>query len=141
MPRDIAPEVNELDNVYLYDIDDLQGVVNANVKEREREAEQAVEIIQAEVAKFNSWVVSLDAVPTIVEIRKQAEEAALLETGKTLKKMPHLKEEDQQAIYQLTQSIINKVLHKPTVNLKRKTQSNEGHAYLKAIRELFHLDD
>lgn len=141
VPRDIAPEVNELENVYLYDIDDLQGVVNANIKEREREAELAVEIIQSEVDKFNNWIVSLDAVPTIVEIRKQAETAALTEADKTLARMPHLTDDDRLAIHNMTQSIINKILHKPTVNLKKKTQSNEGHAYLKAIRELFHLDD
>ncbi len=141
VPRDIAPEVNELENVYLYDIDDLQGVVNANIKEREREAELAVEIIQSEVDKFNNWIVSLDAVPTIVEIRKQAETAALTEADKTLGRMPHLTDDDRLAIHNMTQSIINKILHKPTVNLKKKTQSNEGHTYLKAIRELFHLDD
>ncbi len=141
VPRDIAPEVNELENVYLYDIDDLQGVVNANIKEREREAEVAVEIIKSEVEKFNSWVVSLDAVPTIVEIRKRAESTAMEEAEKTLRRMPHLTEEDREAIQTMTQSIINKILHKPTVNLKKKTQSHEGHTYLKAIRELFHLDD
>ncbi|MCA9482313.1 MAG: glutamyl-tRNA reductase [Nitrospina sp.] len=141
VPRDIEPEVNDLENVYLYDIDDLQGVVNANIKEREREAEVAVEIIQAEVEKFNSWVVSLDAVPTIVEIRKRAEAAAMEEAEKTLKRLPHLTQEDHDAIQTMIQSIINKILHKPTVNLKKKTQSNEGHTYLKAIRELFHLDD
>ncbi len=99
------------------------------------------EIIEAEVDKFNNWVVSLDAVPTIVEIRKQAESAALSEADKTLSRMPHLTEGDRVAIHNMTQSIINKILHKPTVNLKKKPQSNEGHAYLKAIRELFHLDD
>ncbi len=141
VPRDIAPEVNELENVYLYDIDDLQGVVNANVKEREREAELAIEIIQSEVDKFNNWIVSLDAVPTIVEIRKQAESSALTEAEKTLGKMPHLSEEDRQTIHNMSQSIVNKILHKPTVKLKKKTQAHDGHTYLKAIRELFHLDD
>ncbi|MFQ5482398.1 MAG: glutamyl-tRNA reductase, partial [Nitrospinaceae bacterium] len=141
VPRDIAPEVNDLENVYLYDIDDLQGVVNANVKEREREAEVAVEIIQAEVSKFHQWIVSLDAVPTIVGLRKGAEKAARLELEKTFRKMPHLTAQDQETLSLMTQSIINKILHKPTINLKKKTQSSEGHTYLKIIRELFHLDD
>ncbi len=141
VPRDIEPEVNDLENVYLYDIDDLQGVVTANMHEREKEAENAIEIIQSEVNKFNNWVVSLDAVPTIVEMRKRAETIRQKEVEKALKKMEHLSEEDKNTVELATQSIINKILHKPTINLKKQTQSQEGHVYLKAIRHLFHLDD
>ena len=141
VPRDIAPEVNELENIYLYDIDDLQGVVTANIKEREKEAEAAVEIIQGEVEKFNNWIVALDAVPTIVEIRNKVEAIRKEELEKTLKKMPHLSDDDKNTLHQMAASITNKILHKPTVNLKRKTQSQDGHVYLKAIRHLFHLDD
>jgi glutamyl-tRNA reductase len=141
VPRDIEPGVNDLENVYLYDIDDLEGVVNANIKEREKEAESAMEIITSEVKKFNNWVVALDAVPTIVEMRNRAENIRRREMEKTLRKMPHLSREDQSAIERMTSTIINKILHKPTVNLKKQTQSQEGHVYLKAIRHLFHLDD
>ncbi len=141
VPRDIEPEVNSLENVYLYDIDDLQTVVNANVVERQKEAERAMEIIQFEVGKFNNWVESLDAVPTIVELRKKAEQLRKHEVEKTLKRMPNLSEEEKKSLHQMTNSIINKLLHKPTVNLKRKTQSSDGQSYLKAIRDLFHLDD
>ncbi len=141
VPRDIEPEVNDLENVYLYDIDDLQGVVAANLKEREKEAEGAMEIIQNEVEKFNHWVDSLDAVPTIVEMRNRLDIIRQKELDKTLKKMDHLSEEDQKQIDQMTTSIINKILHTPTVKLKKETQTQEGHHYLKAIRHLFHLDD
>ncbi len=141
VPRDIEPEVNDLENVYLYDIDDLQNVVNANLQEREKEAEIAMEIIQAEVSKFNNWVESLDAVPTIVELRKRLEEVRKQEIEKTLKKMTHLSDEDRNNLHQMTSSIVNKILHKPTLNLKKKTQTSEGRTYLKAIRDLFHLDD
>ena len=141
VPRDIEPEVNDLEDVYLYDIDDLQNVVNANLQEREKEAEGAMEIIKAEVNKFNIWVESLDAVPTIVELRKRAEAVRIQEINKTLKKMTHLSEEDRNNLHQMTSSIINKILHKPTVNLKKKIQTSEGRTYLKAIRDLFHLDD
>ena len=141
VPRDIAPEVNELENVYLYDIDDLQNVVNANMEERQKEAENAMEIIKQEVTKFNNWFSTLDAVPTIVEMRNRAEDMRALEVDKTLKNMDHLSSEDKEAIQQLTQSLVNKILHKPTINLKKKTQSQDGHIYLKAIRDLFHLDD
>ena len=141
VPRDIAPEVNELENVYLYDIDDLQNVVNANMEERQKEAENAIEIIKQEVTKFNNWFSTLDAIPTIVEMRNRAEDMRALEVDKTLKNMDHLSSEDKDAIQQLTQSLVNKILHKPTINLKKKTQSQDGHIYLKAIRDLFHLDD
>jgi len=140
VPRDIAPEVNDLENVYLYDIDDLQNVVNANMEERQKEAENAMEIIEKEVTKFSNWFSTLDAVPTIVEMRKQAEDMRIIEVKKTLKNLPHISDADKKAIQQLTQSLVNKMLHEPTINLKKKTQSQDGHVYLKAIRHLFHLD-
>jgi glutamyl-tRNA reductase len=141
VPRDIAPEVNELENVYLYDIDDLQNVVNANMEERQKEAENAMDIIKHEVTKFNNWFSTLDAVPTIVEMRNQAEDMRKIEVEKNLKNMDHLSSDDKDSIHLLTQSIVNKILHNPTINLKKKTQSQDGHIYLKAIRHLFHLDD
>ena len=141
VPRDIAPEVNELENVYLYDIDDLQNVVNANMEERQKEAENAMDIIKHEVTKFNNWFSTLDAVPTIVEMRNRAEGMRKIEVEKNLKNMDHLSKNDKESIHLLTQSIVNKILHKPTINLKKKTQSQDGHIYLKAIRHLFHLDD
>ena len=141
VPRDIPPEVNELENVYLYDIDDLQNVVNANMEERQKEAENAMDIIKHEVTKFNNWFSTLDAVPTIVEMRNRAEGMRKIEVEKNLKNMDHLSTDDKESIHLLTQSIVNKILHKPTINLKKKTQSQDGHIYLKAIRHLFHLDD
>lgn len=141
VPRDIEPEVNDLENVYLYDIDDLQNVVNANIQEREKEAESAMVIIRSEVSKFNNWVETLDVVPTIIELRKRAEAVRRQEIEKTFKKMPHLSDGDKNSLHQMTTSIINKILHQPTVNLKKKTQTSEGRTYLKAIRDLFHLDD
>ena len=141
VPRDIEPDVNDLENVYLYDIDDLQVVVSANIKEREKEAENAMNFISQEVTKFNNWVGALDAVPTIVEIRKKAENIRKQEIEKTLKKISHLSEDEKQLLRQMSSSMINKILHKPTIKLKQKTQSEDGHVYLKAIRHLFHLDD
>ena len=141
VPRDIEPDVNDLENVYLYDIDDLHVVVSANMKEREKESENAMHLISQEVDKFNNWLGTLDAVPTIVEIRKRVENIGNQEMERTLKKIPHLSEEDKKIICQMKNSMINKILHKPTIKLKQKTQSEDGHVYLKAIRHLFHLDD
>ena len=141
VPRDIEPDVNDLENIYLYDIDDLQVVVSANMKEREKEAENAMNFISQEVTKFNNWVGTLDAVPTIVEIRKKAENIRMQEIEKTLKKISYLSEDDKKLLHQMSSSIVSKILHKPTIKLKQKTQSEDGHVYLKAIRHLFHLDD
>lgn len=141
VPRDIEPEVNQLENVYLYDIDDMRSVVDANLMEREREAELALEIISSEVHKFGRWVESLDAVPTIVKLRNHTEYIRKEELEKTFKKLPNLSAEERNILEQMTSSMINKIFHKPTVNLKQKTKSSEGQSYIKAIRELFHLDD
>lgn len=141
VPRDVEPEVNELENVYLYDIDDLHAVVDANLKEREKEAEHAVKIVHSEVSKFKDWMGSLDAIPTIVEIRSQAEYIRRNEVEKAVKKMNSLSQEDIRTIHQMTQSVINKILHKPTVNLKKKAQSKDGQRFLATVRQLFHLDD
>ena len=141
VPRDIEPDVNDLENIYLYDIDDLHVVVSANMKEREKEADNAMNFISQEVTKFNNWVGTLDAVPTIVEIRKKAENIRMQEIEKTLKKISYLSEDDKKLLRQMSSSIVNKILHKPTIKLKQKTQSEDGHVYLKAIRHLFHLDD
>ena len=141
VPRDIEPDVNDLENVYLYDIDDLHVVVSANMKEREKEADNAMHFISQEVTKFNNWVGTLDAVPTIIEIRKKAENIRMQEIEKTLKKISHLSEDDKKLLRQMSSSMVNKILHKPTIKLKQKTQSEDGHVYLKAIRHLFHLDD
>jgi len=141
VPRDIEPEINSLENVYLYDIDDLQIVVSANMKEREKEAENALNFINQEVTKFNNWIGSLDAVPTIVEIRNKAENIRNEEIEKALKKIDTLSESDKETLRLMSSSMVNKILHKPTIKLKEKTQSEDGHIYLKAIRHLFHLDD
>ena len=141
VPRDIEPDINDLENIYLYDIDDLHVVVSANMKEREKEADNAMNFISQEVTKFNNWVGTLDAVPTIVEIRKKAENIRMQEIEKTLKKISYLSEDDKKLLRQMSSSIVSKILHKPTIKLKQKTQSEDGHVYLKAIRHLFHLDD
>ena len=141
VPRDIEPDINDLENIYLYDIDDLHVVVSANMKEREKEADNAMNFISQEVTKFNNWVGTLDAVPTIVEIRKKAENIRMQEIEKTLKKISYLSEDDKKLLHQMSSSIVSKILHKPTIKLKQKTQSEDGHVYLKAIRHLFHLDD
>jgi glutamyl-tRNA reductase len=141
VPRDIEPSVNEIDNCYLYDIDDLHSVVEANMAERAREARKAEGIIKGEVSQFFQWVDHLEVIPTIVNLRKKLDEIRRVEMEKTLERMEGLDEKDRQAIEKMTASIINKVTHQPITNLKKMAETEKGHEYLKALRELFDLND
>lgn len=141
VPRDIDPSVNDLDNVYLYDIDDLEGVVQANLRERKKEAERAEAIVEKEVAHFLSWLKSLEVVPTIVSLRRKLEAIREAELEKTLNRLPHLTPKEREVIAALTVSLINKILHEPMTELKRQAASRDGYLYTTVLRKLFSLDD
>ncbi|MEK7306577.1 MAG: glutamyl-tRNA reductase, partial [Nitrospirota bacterium] len=140
VPRNIEPKVNDIDNVYLYNIDDLQTVVAANIKEREREAGQAEEIISEEVETTSRWLKSLEVVPTIVALKNKAEEIRRSELEKSLSRLGRLTETERQTVEVLTSSIINKLLHAPLVSLKHEASSENGSTYIEAARRLFNLD-
>lgn len=140
VPRDVDPEINRLSNAYVYDIDDLQGVVNENVQDRQKEACKAERIIDEAVIQFRVWMESLDAVPTIVSIRQKLEAIADGELQKTFHGLAHLTDHDRQAIQKMTQAMINKILHEPTQYLKRNGAMGNLPAQLDVVRKLFHLD-
>ena len=140
VPRDIEPSVNEIDNCYLYNIDDLHQVVEANMVERAREAQRAEEIVKSEVEQFFVWLDRLEMAPTTIALRQNVEAVRKAEMEKTLGRLAALSPEDKEAIDRMTQSMINKIIHHPIANLKRKAESEEGHNYLKAVRYLFGLD-
>jgi len=141
VPRDVDPQVNELDNVYLYDIDDLQGVVAANLAAREREAVQAEAIVDREVGQFMEWLQSLEVVPTILSLRERFEIIRRAEMEKALGRMGDLTPDQREAVSALTASIINKILHQPMTELKRQASSTDGHLYASILRALFRLPD
>lgn len=141
VPRDVDPEVNDMDNVYLYDIDDLESVIQHNIKEREREAQKADAIIKEEVEKFLKWQASLDIVPTIVSLREKLETIRTAEMVKAVSRLKNLSQEDQQAIEAMTSAIINKILHHPTVHLKRSGLDDNSSQLVQAVRRLFNLDE
>jgi glutamyl-tRNA reductase len=140
VPRNIDPAINELDNVYLYDIDDLHTVVEHNLKEREKEALKGEEIVRKETLGFIRWLETLNAVPTIKLLRDRMEKIRIQEMEKTLKRLNHLSERDKEYINALTISIINKILHKPIVNLKKEIESPNGFQLLELTKHLFGLD-
>ena len=140
VPRNIDPAVNELDNAFLYDIDDLQDVAAANVEERRRETLRAEDIVREEEQRFDGWLVALQAVPTIQHLRSRAEAIRSAELERALRRL-ELDETQREGLEKLTHSIVNKLLHAPLSRLRADTDREEGLAMLEAARALFALDD
>jgi glutamyl-tRNA reductase len=140
VPRDIDPKVNKIDNIYLYDVDDLQGVVQANLKERQKEAKKAEVIIDQEIGQFSRWLETRDVVPTIVALRKKFEDIRQGELRKTFSNLKDLGPKERQAIEALTAAIVNKMLHSPTSVLKLNQETASGSDYVDAVRTLFDLE-
>lgn len=140
VPRDIDPAVNDLDDVFLYDIDSLNGVIESNLKERMREAERAEQIIAEEIAEFERWLESMEVVPTVAAIRAKAEKVRQAELEKALKRLGGLSEKEVAVVEALTSSIVNKMLHGPTNRLKSVAGERYGVAYIEAARYLYGLD-
>jgi glutamyl-tRNA reductase len=141
VPRDIDPSVGEIDNVYLYNIDNLQDIVDSNLKSRRREAEKAESIIDEELSKYMEWYNTLEVVPTIVSLREKMEGIIRGELAKSGYWMENLTEGERRNIEMLANSIINKVLHDPIIGLKEESRDNGALPYIAAIRRLFGLDD
>jgi glutamyl-tRNA reductase len=140
VPRDIDPSVNRLANSYVYDIDDLQGIVDENIEDRQQEAIKAERIVDEAVIRFREWYAGLDIVPTIISLRNKMETIAAAEIKKTLQtnKIP---ESSVEAIHKMTDSLINKIMHDPTVNLKKNGMRADKSLYIDVVRKLFKLDD
>jgi len=138
VPRNIDPEINDLDNVYLYDIDDLQGVVELNIQARNREAQKAEEIVTSEVESFLRWKASLTVVPTIVALRDKAETIRKGELEKALRRLGPLGDEQRRTIDYLTKAIVNKLLHYPTVALKYEDRDKDE--LIATIKKLYGLN-
>ncbi len=141
VPRDIDPDINRLNNTYVYDIDDLKGVIEENIKDRSRESIKGERIVDEAVISFQQWFESLSVVPTIVALRNKIDSIARSEVDRTLQSLNHLSDNDCQAIYRMTNSLINKVLHDPTLFLKSNGCHGDRSAYIDLTRKLFKLDD
>jgi len=140
VPRDIDPQINQIANIYVYDIDDLNGVIEDNIEDRQREAVKGERIIDEAVIRFRQWLDSLDVVPTIKALRHKIEVIAEAEIHKTVGHS-NLSENDRQAVRRMTQALINKILHDPTEVLKRNGCQGGRSTYLDVARKLFRLDE
>jgi glutamyl-tRNA reductase len=140
VPRDVDPDTGRIENVFLFNIDDLQGVVDENVRNRHREAEKAEGIIGEEVLRFAEWYNTLEVVPTIVSLREKAESILRAELERSGSWLRGLGEEDRKNVEILAAQIINKILHDPVTGLKEESRSNGAMPYVAAIRKLFRLE-
>jgi len=140
VPRNAEPEIDQVENAYLYDIDDLGSVAQENAEERRREAARGEAIVVEEQHRFDGWFAALRAVPTIRHLRSRAEEIRSREVQRSLGRLG-LEPELEEAIERLTRAIVNKLLHEPVSRLHREAEREEGMAYLEVARMLFGLDD
>jgi len=139
VPRDIDPEINELNGTFCYDIDDLQTLVSQNQVERKKQSIKAEEIIENELLKLEIWFKSLSAVPTIRSLRKAFHSIAEEEMVKSFKNLKNIPESERKKVEQLVHSLIHKLLHDPSRNLKKIAQDEDAHLYLEYVSKIFDL--
>jgi len=137
VPRDIDPSVNDLDAAFVYDIDDLQGVVEANIKQRQREAAWAEEIVEQEVQRMMRHFASREVVPTIMALEEKLKRIRQGEMERFQGRLTSLTPEQRETVEALTQGILNKILHGPITELKSGAGSPEHRALVQVIRKIF----
>ena len=140
VPRDIDPACGDLSQVYVYDVDALDGIVAANLEERMREARRAEVIIVEEIESFETWLETMEVAPTIAAMRAKAEKIRLDEMHKAMRRLGALDDCDIETIDRLTKAIINKMLHEPTAALKEASGGKRGVAAIETARMLYGLD-
>lgn len=142
LPRDVDPEVGTLENVELFDLDDLQKVGALNLEEHRRDLARAWRLVDAELSAFEKWLATREVVPTIAALRDQAEEIRLAEVRKALGRMGEISDRQRSAVEALSVAIVNKLLHPPTVRLKADEESNDARGRkIEVVRGLFGLDE
>jgi glutamyl-tRNA reductase len=142
VPRDIDPELNKLDGIFVYDIDDLQQVVSSHIADRRTEADRAEAIVQLEVDKFESRLQTLDVVPTIVSLQEHLETVRQAEIDRVRGRLGALSPEQELAVEALSRGIINKIMHTPITTLKSAArESSEATTVVDLVRKLFGLGD
>ncbi len=141
VPRDLDPQLNDLENVYLYDIDDLSNVVQINKSERDKEAVMAARIVDEETLKFERWFDGLAVTPTIQALKKKMDDIGQLELEKTLARMTDMPDSKRESLARMVAAITTKILHDPLMYLKSDSCAGRDNSDLKVttVRELFGL--
>jgi glutamyl-tRNA reductase len=141
VPRDVDPEMNKIDGIFVYDIDDLQQAVTSHVADRRKEAEKAEAIVDGEVKKFHVRLQTLDVVPTIVSLQDHFETIRQAEIDRVRGRLGPLSTEQEMAVEALTRGIVNKILHTPISTLKTAARDTESTTVVDLVRRLFNLHD
>lgn len=141
VPRDLDPRIGDLSNVFLYDIDDLQGIVEANLAERERAATQIKSMIRAEIEQFNDWVTTLGVVPIISALRQKANDIQKETMASIENKMPNLSERERKVLNKHTKSIINQLLKEPILQVKELSTSKQSAQQLQLFQQIFGIEE
>ncbi len=139
VPRDIHPDIDNVENAYLYNIDDLDRVVSENIGFREKELEHCAAIVDAETEEFTAWLRTLDRGSVIKGFHESLHEVRKAELVRSLNKMPDLDESSRREIEYLTERIVNKILNRPTQALKEEASRSDGYRLVDAIKQLFDL--
>ena len=141
VPRDVDPRVGNMDNVFVYDVDDLQQVAEENLSVRAREAAQAEHIVEEEVESFLSWRRSLALAPTIVALRKRFGQIADEELQRTIPRLDGVSHADRAVLEAMGRSMVNKLLHQPMTQLKAGAGEPDSALLIDAVRRLFALSE
>jgi len=140
VPRDVDPRAGDLENVYLYNVDDLQDIADENMAIRKEEAARGEEIVAAETEEYLAWFDTLAVVPAIVSLREKADAIVAGELERAEGWLRNLRPEDREEAAILAQAIVNKLLHDPMTCLKEESRDGAAPAYVAALRRLFRLD-
>jgi glutamyl-tRNA reductase len=139
VPRDVDPAMNEIDGIFVYDIDDLQQAVSSHVADRKKEAEKAEAIVDGEVSKFHARLQTLDVVPTIVSLQDHLETIRQAEIDRVRGRLGSMTTDQEMAVEALTRGIVNKIMHTPISTLKTAARDPESTTVIELVRRLFNL--
>ena len=141
VPRDVDAKMNDLDGMFVYDIDDLQQVVQSHLSDRKEEAQRAEAIVNAEVEKFEERLRTLDVVPTIVSLQEHLETVRQAEIDRLRGRLGTLSPEQEMAVEALTKGIINKIMHTPITTLKTAAKEPESTTVIELVKRIFNLQE
>jgi len=140
VPRDVDPAAREVAGVTVYDVDGVQEIADRNAAGREVEAERARIIVRSELGRFEGWLASLEVVPTIAALRSSADEIVERVLAENESRFEARSEADRERVRELARSIAARLLHEPTLRMKRAAGTEDAYLYISALRELFALD-
>lgn len=141
VPRDLDPELDKLESVFLYDIDDLEGIVNANLAERKKAAEEIELFIEEEIVEFKHWLNTLGVVPVISALRQKALDIQSETMQSIQRKLPHLSEREIKVLNKHTKSIINQMLRDPILRAKELSSESDAKESLELFTKIFNIEE